>query len=281
MPNDPRQVALDGVVKVYRTATGEVHALKGVDIDFPPATITALVGPSGSGKSTALKILGGLVRPTAGRAIVAGHDVTQLKRRRLLALRRRSMGFVFQRPIDNLTPHLTVADHIARAAAGRANPALADRILADLALDHRASHRPGQLSGGEQQRLAFAQAVVGAPALVIADEPTAELDSTTADATLESIHRLKRHGIAFVLATHDPNTVTAADDIVELHHGAVRSHGTQDQRLSVIDRAGRIQLPEEAIEKFPDRRARLHIHEHGIWIEPPESARDTFESGDA
>ena len=138
-----------------------------------------------------------------------------------------------------------------------------------MGLKDRFDHLPRQLSGGEQQRLAMAQAVVGRPTLVVADEPTAELDSASGRALLDTVIELAASGIAFVIATHDPQVVEEADSTLYLRHGAVEAESIQARALSVIDAAGRIQLPPEALKLFPDRRAKLTFDGDEVRITPP------------
>jgi putative ABC transport system ATP-binding protein len=269
LPAEPA-ASCSGLVKIYWTATGEVHALKGVDASFPAAAMSAVVGPSGSGKSSLLRILAGLDRPTAGQVRVgdvglAGLSVTGLRR-----LRRRLLGYVFQRPADNLIPYLTVAEHLALAARLRGlRHHDGGELLEVLGLADRRHHRPGQLSGGEQQRLAFARAVVGDPPLVVADEPTAELDRAAGAALLEAVGVLAARGTGLVLATHDPAVVRLAERTLYLRHGAMEAEATRQEALSVIDEAGRVQLPPKALELFPDRRARIEVDQGRVWIGPP------------
>jgi putative ABC transport system ATP-binding protein len=268
---DSAPAVCHGVVKIYWTATGEVHALKGVDAVFPPAAVTAVVGPSGSGKSSLLRILAGLDRPTAGSVRIGGEELASLSRTRLRRMRRQLVGYVFQRPSENLIPYLTVMDHLRVAAELRGpwKPKEAHTLLDALGLGHRRNHRPAQLSGGEQQRVAFAQAVIGGPALVVADEPTAELDSVSGAALLGTIAELTRTGVGFVISTHDPNLVGAADRSLQLRHGAVEAETWEAKLLSVIDASGRIQLPPEALAMFPERRAELLIEDGNVRITPP------------
>ena len=146
----------------------------------------------------------------------------------------------------------------------------ARELLETLGIEHRRHHRPQQLSGGEQQRVAFAQAVLGSPTLVVADEPTAELDSTTGRALLETIAGLSRRGTGFVIATHDDGVVRAADRTIFLRHGALEAERhLEDRALSVIDAAGRIQLPPNALRLFPGRRAVITVDDDEIRIAPP------------
>ena len=179
---------------------------------------------------------------------------------------------MFQRPADNLIPYLTVAEHLrlaARLAGGRRRHRRRRELLELLGLADRRHHRPRELSGGEQQRLAFARAVVGDPPLVVADEPTAELDRAAGAALLAAVRALAARGTALVLATHDPAVVALAERTLYLRHGAMEAEATRQEALSVIDEAGRVQLPPEALGLFPDRRARIGVEQGRVWIGPP------------
>lgn len=259
-----------GVVKIYWTATGEVNALKGVDAAFERGAVTAVVGPSGSGKSSLLRILAGLDRATAGQVRVGGTEIGNLSPSKLRRFRRRRVGYVFQRPGDNLVPYLTAEEHLTLAARLRGDRrASADDLLAALGLTGRRRHRPAHLSGGEQQRLAFAAAVMGSPPLVVADEPTAELDSASGGSLIAAIHDLAAMGTSFVVATHDPAVVRRADRTLYLRHGALEAEADRERTLSVIDAAGRIQLPPAALRLFPARRAVIAVEDGEIRITPP------------
>ena len=222
-PPQPPPVACAGLVKEYVTATGTVRALKGVDAVFPAGRVTAVVGPAGSGKSSLLRILACVDRPTAGSVRVGDLDVAALGARGRRRVRRRQVGYVFQRPGDNLLPYLTAREQLDLAARLRGGQLAgeAERLLAALDLEHRAGHRPEQLSGGEQQRLAFAAAVIGGPALVVADEPTAELDSEAGERLLQAVLGLRDQGTSLVLSSHDPVVTGAVDGILRLHDGEV------------------------------------------------------------
>ncbi len=209
------------VVKTYRTSISEVRALAGVTASFPSAALTAVVGPSGSGKSTLLRLLAGMDRPDGGSVEVAGTRVERASGSRLRRLRRRDVGFVFQRPSDNFLPYLTVGEHLRLALRRGARPSLIEpaEMLDTLGLTGRLDHHPDELSGGDQQRAAFAQVLMAGTDVVVADEPTAELDSASARGLLETVHRVVEAGVTIIVATHDAVTRRLADEVLELDHG--------------------------------------------------------------
>jgi putative ABC transport system ATP-binding protein len=212
------------VSKVYVIEDERIEALREVVKEFPAGRVSTIVGPSGSGKSSLLRILACVDRPTSGSVLIGGTEVSTLSVRRRRALRRTAVGYVFQNPVDNLIEYLTATDQLrlaARLRGVRPDPVEIDRLLTVLGLGHRADHLPVQLSGGEQQRLAFACAVIGRPAIVVADEPTAELDSASADRVLQAVHDLRAEGVAFLLSSHDPRVVETADHLLRLEHGRV------------------------------------------------------------
>jgi ABC-type lipoprotein export system ATPase subunit len=220
---EPAAVCRD-VHKVYVIADEEVRALTAVDKEFPAGRVTTIVGPSGSGKSSLLRILACVDRPTSGSVRVGGQEIAELGVRKRRALRRTAVGYVFQNPTDNLVEYLRGAEQVrlaARLRGLRPDPAEIDRLLELLGLTGRADHLPVQMSGGEQQRLSFACAVVGRPAIVVADEPTAELDSASADRVLQAVHDLREEGVAFLVSSHDPRVVETADHLLRLEHGRV------------------------------------------------------------
>ena len=220
----PPAAAVRDVRKTYVIADEKVEALKGIDKDFPAGKVSTIVGPSGSGKSSLLRILACVDRPTSGSVRVGGREVAELTVRRRRALRRTAVGYVFQNPVDNLVEYLRGAEQVRLAAKLRGvspDDAEIDRLLAVLGLTNRADHLPVQLSGGEQQRLSFACAVIGRPAIIVADEPTAELDSASADRVLEAVHDLRDEGVAFLLSSHDPRVMQSTDHLLRLEHGEV------------------------------------------------------------
>lgn len=208
----------------YSVASGTVHALRHVDATFRRGRLGAVAGPSGSGKSSLLRVLAGLQRPRTGRVEVDGTDLTGLRAGRLRRLRRRDIGVVLQDPADNLVEYLRAVEQIELTAQLRgADPSDAPRLLDVVGLgDHHRSY-PHELSGGEQQRLAFAAAVVGSPALLLADEPTAELDAASGARLIETMGDLVAAGTTLVVASHDPAVLHAADDVVRLRDGQVET----------------------------------------------------------
>ncbi len=227
--NEDAAVRCDGIERVYRTPSGEVHALHDVSCTFSQGAITAIVGPSGSGKSSLLRLIAGLDRPSAGSLVVEGRNVgggSAAARRRL---RRDLVGYIYQRPSDNFLPHLTVGEHLRFAEKGPSAARLDVGGLLDLlGIERRIDHLPSELSGGEQQRAAFAQALVTGANIIVADEPTAELDDASSDVVLDRVRALAGEGVTFLLATHDPAVMAIADERFELEHGRVKGTAPSD-----------------------------------------------------
>jgi putative ABC transport system ATP-binding protein len=216
-------LALGGVEKHY---PGGVRALDGVTLAVEPGELLAVVGPSGSGKSTLLHIMGTLDRPSAGRVVVAGHDVASLDDRRLAGLRARSIGFVFQQffLLDGMTALENVAQGLLYSATPpRARLAAARLALGRVGLGRRVMHHPAQLSGGERQRVAIARAVVARPAIVFADEPTGNLDSRSGAEVLGLLRELNEQGTTVLVITHDRDVAHALPRRVEMRDGRVVS----------------------------------------------------------
>ncbi|UCH78088.1 MAG: ABC transporter ATP-binding protein [Candidatus Coatesbacteria bacterium] len=218
--------------KVYRDGF-DVHALRGVDLDVARGEFMTIAGPSGSGKTTLLNLLGGLDRPTEGRVFIEGQEVTAMSRSELADMRRRRLGFVFQS--FNLIPVLTARENvefalILRGVGAERRRALAQNVLEQVSLDEgMRERRPLDLSGGQQQRVAVARAIVGEPAVVLADEPTANLDTENALALLDLMERLNEERQAtFIFSTHDPRVMERARRRVTLRDGEVVS----DERVA-------------------------------------------------
>ena len=223
-PADGPAAVCRDVVKTYRTATESVTALEGVTLSIPRAQVTVVVGPSGSGKSSLLRLLACIDRPDSGEVRVAGQRVDSLGARARRKLRQRQVAYLFQRPGENLLPYLDAVAQV-RLAADLRGAQVGDKdvhgLLDRLGLGARADHRPAQLSGGEQQRLAVACGVIGDPALVVADEPTAELDTAAAERVLTAMEDLTTSGLGFVISSHDPRVMAIADGFVRLDHGRI------------------------------------------------------------
>lgn len=256
-----RAVSCSGLVQIYATEESVVQALRGVDLEVRSGSVTAIVGPSGGGKTSLLRLLSGLDTPSAGEVVVGGTVISQLSRRRRRAARRQSIGYVHQRPTDNLLSGVPIGSQLRGFARHRgARRDDVEVLLEQLGIAHRIDNEPGQLSGGEQQRAGIARALLGGPAVVIADEPTAELDrSATADVCALLRELATDRDVAVVIATHDIDVMAAADHVVLLRDGAIQSETIAGQVRSVIDSAGRVQLPPDVLAWFPDRRVLLDL----------------------
>ncbi|MFN2543195.1 MAG: ABC transporter ATP-binding protein [Actinomycetota bacterium] len=223
MPSEGTAAFSEDLVKVYRTATSAVHALDGVTVDFPRGALAAVAGRSGSGKSTLLRLIAGLDRPTGGRLFVNDVPLHSASAVRLRHVRHRTVGYVFQRASDNFFPHLTIGEHLRVATREAGLPQFDPAQLLDvLGIADRVGHLPAELSGGEQARAAVAQVLARGAGIVVADEPTAELDTASADGVLRAIRELVELGVTFILATHDPAVMRRAGAMVELEHGKLR-----------------------------------------------------------
>jgi putative ABC transport system ATP-binding protein len=227
-PNPDSMVLLDDVRLTLASDAGDVNVLRGISLAVAPGETVSVVGPSGSGKSTMMMIVGGLERPSSGRIVVAGSDLNAMNEDALARFRRDRIGIVFQS--FHLVPTMNAVENVAipLELAGRRDAfARAETGLAAVGLGHRLLHYPGQLSGGEQQRVALARAFVIAPKLLLADEPTGNLDTATGRLVIDLLFTLQaEHGTTLVLITHDPSLAQRCDRIVRLADGRVVDDGT-------------------------------------------------------
>lgn len=219
-------IRCDEVVRSYAMGSAQVTAVRGVTLTINAGEYVALTGPSGCGKSTLLHLLGAVDSPTSGRVIIDGRDTSTMSDREATDFRLRRIGFVFQR--FYLMPTLTAAENVElpMAEAGmvkRARTARARELLGYVGLGDRIDHRPTQLSGGEQQRVAIARALANQPAVLLADEPTGELDADTGATLLQLFAQLNRDGTTLIFVTHDPVVAAAAQRVVRLRDGQVVS----------------------------------------------------------
>jgi ABC-type lipoprotein export system ATPase subunit len=297
-------IVCDRVVRIYSGDGLEVQALQGLDLLVEEGELTAMVGASGSGKSTLMNILAGLDTPTAGSVRVAGYDLGALSPRDRLGYRRAVVGFIWQQAARNLLPYLTCRQNVivpmrlARAARAERRRG-ADELLAALGVTHCADRTPGELSGGEQQRVALATALANRPRVLLADEPTGELDTAAAASVFDALQTANAElGVTILLVSHDPAVAQRVRRTVAIRDGRTSTellrHDTTDEagnaathavEYAVMDRAGRVQLPREMTRPLGMReRVRLESRpDHiGVWpdraLEAPES-RDAGEPG--
>jgi putative ABC transport system ATP-binding protein len=209
-----------GLTKVYEMGEVKVHALRGVDFELDPAELIVLLGPSGSGKSTLLNILGGLDTASSGTVTYRGRDLTRATEQELTDYRRYHVGFVFQ--FYNLIPSLTARENVSVVTEIAKQPMRPEEALGLVGLAERLDHFPSQLSGGEQQRIAIARAISKNPQVLLCDEPTGALDSTTGIVVLEALERVNRElGTATVIITHNVDIASMADRVVHLSNGLI------------------------------------------------------------
>ena len=226
-------IELENAVKTYQIGEVETHALNGVSLTFAEGEFTALVGPSGSGKTTMLQLMGCLDRPNSGAVKINDQDVTKLSKNKRADLRREKIGFIFQ--FFALIPVLTAYENVElplllNNVKAKERQERVMGLLEAVGLADRAGHRPDQLSGGEQQRVAIARALASGPLLVLADEPTANLDTANGAQAMEIMQRLNQEtGTAFIFATHDPRVISYAQRVIELQDGRVISNGEPTQ----------------------------------------------------
>ncbi len=285
----PIFIEADNLVKIYKVADLEVVALQGLDLIVREGEMMALVGPSGSGKSTLMNILGGLDSPTAGRIHVGEYNLLEMTRRDQVRYRRHMVGFVWQQTARNLLPYLTARENVELPMAlsgwlsAKERRTHAANLLDLVGLADRMNHRPDRLSGGEQQRVAIAVGMANRPALLLADEPTGEVDSTSAEQIFHSLRALNADfGVTVIIVTHDMNVATRVDRVVGMRDGRTSTEilrrrqgdvAIHEEEYAILDRAGRLQLPEAYIDTLDmEDRVRLRLEEDhiGVWPEHHE-----------
>jgi putative ABC transport system ATP-binding protein len=222
-------IEIRDLTKTYGSGDVAVHALAGVDVTVERGEFTAIMGPSGSGKSTLMNILGCLDRPTGGSYVLDGKDVSQLSKDELAGVRNRKIGFVFQS--YNLLPRLNAAKNVMLPLLYNGHEGLSDReyhqraieALESVGLGDRVHHRPNELSGGQQQRVAIARALVTKPSIILADEPTGNLDTRSSEEIIDLLHQLHEDGATIVMVTHEPDIAAHAERIISLRDGEIAS----------------------------------------------------------
>jgi ABC-type lipoprotein export system ATPase subunit/bifunctional DNA-binding transcriptional regulator/antitoxin component of YhaV-PrlF toxin-antitoxin module len=296
--SEPPFITCDNLVRIYQVSDLEVVALQGLDLTVAQGEMLGVVGASGSGKSTLLNILGGLDRPSAGRVMVDDQELLKLSDRALDRYRRTKVGFVWQQTARNLVPYLSARGNVELpmtvAAMGfRKKRSRSREMLEAVGLwDHR-KHKLAQLSGGQQQRVAIAVALANHPKLLLADEPTGEVDSATAHGILDLLRKLNQeYGLTVIIVTHDQQIAQRVDRVVAIRDGRTSSEMVRrksgeeviDPLLSmdahqiatisehvVVDNAGRLQIPEEYLDEVGiGDRATLEVIERGIVVRPVE-----------
>ncbi len=301
----------DTLVKIYKVADLEVVALQGLDLHVQRGEMLALVGASGSGKSTLLNILGGLDSPSAGHCEVAGYDLTRLSARQRNHYRRLVIGHVWQQTSRNLLAGLTIQENVevplVLAGWPRQKRARRARVLLELVeLGYKADRKPEQLSGGEQQRAAIAVALANQPPLLLADEPTGELDSRTAETIFTLLRRLNRElGLTMVIVTHDASVARSVDRTIAIRDGRTSTEtvrqvvqrgwseaGAQAEAAQpvlevthreavIIDKVGRLQIPAHFLEALPFRgRAEIRLADGHLEVWPAGSRAVSQDEGE-
>jgi ABC-type lipoprotein export system ATPase subunit len=276
-------IECENLVKIYKIAELEVVALQGLDISIEKGEMIALIGPSGSGKSSLMNVLGGLDIPSAGKVRVGQYDLLEMNRRQQVAYRRDAVGFVWQQTARNLLPYLSARENVEMPMAfkgigSKERRIRAERLLGTVGLSERMNNRPNQLSGGEQQRVALAVAMANEPQLLLADEPTGEVDSESANQIFDTMHRLRDDfGVTIVIVTHDHAVASRVNRVVGMRDGrasieVLRRTGSDgvdltEEEFAVLDRTGRLQIPQSYLESLDlEKRVILRLHDDHISI---------------
>jgi ABC-type lipoprotein export system ATPase subunit len=279
------------LVKIYKTADIEVIALQGLDIKVNEGEIIAVIGNSGSGKSSLLNIIGGLDSPSAGKVEVDGKDISKLSYKEKVMYKRNTVGFVWQNSARNLIPYLTALENIklVMKIRGIDDEKLATKLLENVGLSDKKHRRLGQLSGGEQQRVAIATGISGNPKILLADEPTGAVDSSTASSIMDTFKKLQNElGLTIFIVTHDTKLTAKVDRVVLIRDGRVSSEyikrnevytsefiedfGEQSHdEYTVLDSVGRLQIPLEIMERAGLReysKVKLSFEDGKLFVIP-------------
>ncbi|WP_040424860.1 ABC transporter ATP-binding protein [Agromyces subbeticus] len=293
-PDAEPHILCTDLVRIFSADGVEVQALQGLNLRVDPGEMVAVVGASGSGKSTLLTILSGLDTATAGVARVAGHDLLSMGGRERVAYQRHTVGFVWQQTSRNLLPYLTAAENVALAMnvagtlRGAARATRVDELLGLLDVGEMRDRRPGELSGGQQQRVAIAVALANSPQVLLADEPTGELDESTSAAVLEAMRAVNDElGVTTLIVTHDPTVSGHVRRTVQIRDGRTSTEVLRSTRLdefgeeqhvaeefAVLDRVGRLQLPHDFMQSLELRdRVRLALEADHVGVWPGDEGR--------
>ncbi len=281
-------IVCENLVKIFSVSELEVLALQGLDLIVQRSEMVGIVGASGSGKSTLMNVLGGLIRPSAGRVLVDGNDLLKLSESALDKYRREKVGFVWQQGIRNLLPYLNAKENVelpaVLAGTGRKQARRrAEELLEKVGLSDRITHRIPRLSGGEQQRVAIAVALANNPSILLADEPTGELDTETARSIYSAFKALNADlGVTILIVSHDPAIAQHVQRVMAIRDGKTASEtrwkaaseargDAQIEELVVLDSAGRLQVPKAYRQALGIRdRVRMELVEDGILIRPAQ-----------
>ncbi|MBI4300920.1 MAG: ATP-binding cassette domain-containing protein [Chloroflexi bacterium] len=287
-------ITCEDLIKIYKVADLEVVALRGLDLRVTPGELVAIVGASGSGKSTLLNILAGLDLPSAGRATVGQRNLLRMTRGQMVSYRRREVGFIWQQPDRNLTPYLSAYGNVELPLIVYGWPRGKRRqrvleMLSAMDLTERMHHKPAILSGGEQQRLAVAVALANNPPLLLADEPTGELDSANASIILDLFRSVRdAYGTTIVIVTHDTTISRKVDRVIAIRDGKTSTETFRrvsfarpdeapeesHEEFVVVDTAGRLQVPRVYLEKLNIKeRAKVFLEDDHITIYPEEQGK--------
>ena len=289
----PEIITCENLVKIYKIADMEILALQGLDLTVQQGELMGIVGVSGSGKSTLMNVLGGLVRPSAGKVLVDGHDLLKLSDSAVNKYRREKVGFIWQQGARNLIPYLSALENVEMpmmlaGRGGKKTRMRAEELLDMVGLNERKHHYLSEMSGGEQQRVAIAVSLANEPAILLGDEPTGELDTTTSLAVYDAFRTLNQElGITILIVSHDPTVAKHVDRVMAIRDGKAASETVRHRRangdgqaaeiheeehfeeLVVLDSVGRLQVPKNYRDSLNiTNRVRMELVDDGLMIRP-------------